>query len=536
MNSSITWLTGDRALGYQVERVLNEGSEASGELVVLRDNPRRRIVTVQVGGRRVLVKHFRVGSGRHALRDHWKAWLGRAPARREWRALRAMRRAGVPVPEPWVLGTLADGDHLLVMEHLSGTPLDQALRRDAVDPRAGLAALGGLVAKIHAAGWIHGDLHSGNLLYDNGEWAFLDWQHAHRSEARRARRADAARLEYSLARFLPLGQRMRLREAALSVTRPYDPVARAALREAGEALWERFDEHARSRTRRALRPGRRFQQVELPGLAGLRTGALSDPELRRVLAAHDATRARPGDPSCLKDDPRSCVTAVAFAERRLIVKEFPRRVPVKWLGDLARGTPARRAWLAGHGLLARRIGAALPYAYLEERRVRPRSWVVLEDLRPATASTFAIERGVATPSRLADALLRLVLQLHRRGVDHGDLKSTHILLRRRGRGGALEACLIDLEGVRFRRRIAWRRRRRSLVQLNASLPDTLSAALRRHFWVRYLQIFPVAGDPERAARGIVRASLARAHRWTGRDCDWAPGSAASRPSVTPSSR
>ena len=115
----------------------------------------------------------------------------------------------------------------------------------------------------------------------------------------------------------------------------------------------------------------------------------------------------------------------------MIVKEFPRRAPHKWLGDLVRGSPARRAWLAGHGLIARRIGVAHPFAYFEERRIRPRSWVVLEDLRPATAAAFAIERGVTTPGRLADLLLALVLQLHRRGVDHGDLKGTHILLRRR---------------------------------------------------------------------------------------------------------
>ena len=262
-------------MGYQVERVLNHGSEASGELVVLRDNPRRRIVTLRLGERHVLVKHFRVGSGRHAARDRWKTTLGWAPARREWRALRAMRQAGIPVPAPWVLGTLSDGDHLLVMEHLPGTPLDQALRRDALDPRSHLAALGHIVARIHAAGWIHGDLHTGNLLYRDGDWALLDWQHARHTRSRDARRSDAARLEYSLARFFPLGQRMRLREATLSVSRPYDVAARAALREAGDALWERFDEHARSRTRRALRPGRLYQRVDLPAMVGAANTVIS---------------------------------------------------------------------------------------------------------------------------------------------------------------------------------------------------------------------------------------------------------------------
>lgn len=524
MNPSISWQRGDRALGYQVERILNAGAEGERERSVLRDNPRRRIVTLQVGARRVVVKHFRVGSGRHELRDRWKSALGRAPARREWRALRAMHRAGLPVPEVWVLGTLADGDHILVMEHLPGTPLDEALRRDARDPREGLAELGALVARIHAAGWVHGDLHVGNLLRGPtrpDDWGLLDWQHARRTHSLIARRADLARLEYSLSRFLPLTQRMRLRESALSIARPYDDAARTAVRQAGEALWARFDEHAQSRTRRALRPGRLVRAVELAGRTGLRTGDLSDADLLRVLEAHEDVKGRVEDPAHLKSDRRSAVSAISLGDRRLIIKEFPRRGLGKSLVDRWRGSPARRAWTAAHGLVARRVGVAQPFAYLEERRARPGSWVVLEDLRPATEAAFAVERGVVDAGELADLLLDLVLQLHRRGVDHGDLKGTHILLRRDPNFGGRpqSACLIDLEGVRFRRQVSWQRRRRALIQLNASLPETLPAPERRRFWERYAQIFPVA-DLEGEGRRIALRSVARAHRWRGRDCSW----------------
>ncbi len=531
MNPSILWQRGDRALGYQVERILNAGAEGEKDREVLRDNPRRRIVALRVGSRRVVVKHFRVGSGRHEIRDRWKSAVGFAPAKREWKALRAMHRAGLPVPEAWVLGTLADGDHVLVMEHLAGTPLDVALRRDALDPRQGLAELGAWVAKIHAAGWIHGDLHVGNLLHDPERadpWGFVDWQHARRSRSIAEQRADLARLEYSLSRFLPLSQRMRLREAALRVERPYDAVARAAVRQAGNALWDRLDEHAESRTRRALRPGRQVYAVSMPGRSGLRTGDLSDADVARILDAHDDAQTRRDDPRRIKTDSRSAVSAVALGERRLIVKEFPRRGIAKWLLDRVRGSAAWRAWKAAHGLRARRIGVAQPFAYLEEGRTRPRSWIVLEDLRPATEACFAVERGLLDPEPLANLLLDLVLALHRRGVDHGDLKGTHILLCRSTRGGQgrLEARLIDLEGVRFRRRVPWWRRRRALIQLNASMPDSVPAATRRRFLARYLQIFPVR-DSAAAERSIVERSLARNHRWSGSDCSL--GSGAARP-------
>ena len=111
------------------------------------------------------------------------------------------------------------------------------------------------------------------------------------------------------------------------------------------------------------------------------------------------------------------------------------------------------------------------------------------------------------------ALAGLVATLHRRHIDHGDLKSTHIFLEERD--GRLVPRLIDLEGVRFPRRIGPKRRLRALAQLNASLPDSFPNHARCRAFARYVAEHPFPGGNRRALERLVAMSLARRHRWSG---------------------
>jgi hypothetical protein len=244
----------------------------------------------------------------------------------------------------------------------------------------------------------------------------------------------------------------------------------------------------------------------------------ADLQLDALLDAHDAALAT-NDERVLEADARARITAHSLGWIDVIVKETPWRGPLRAVADAFRGSAAARAWRGGHGLAARGIGAARPLAALERRvlGVPVASWLVLHDLRPAPIATFAVERGELSAKVVADALAGLVVALHRRGVDHGDLKSTHVFLVRDG-DGRIRPALIDLEGVRFPRRLSEARRVQALVELNASLPDSLPAALRCRAFARYAAALPFAQGPAAARRAIARGSLARAHRWTGAGC------------------
>ena len=207
-------------------------------------------------------------------------------------------------------------------------------------------------------------------------------------------------------------------------------------------------------------------------------------------------------------------------ELPVVVKEVTKGGAWKRLADRFRGSPGRRAWVAGHGLKARGIGAALPLAFVERRGLAgpARSLVLLEDLRPARPAGAFLSRAPGSDRDDAlEALGALAIRLHERNVEHGDLQAHHVFCQRQTEG--LRTTLIDLEGVRFRRRLSDRARIAALAQLNASLHDDLvSPAERRRIFHRYATALPFGESEARALARVVALSLAREHLFTGRDC------------------
>ncbi len=519
------WESGDPAVQAAVEAWLVRACQSDGP--ALAASPRRRLLRLDAGAcGELLVKQHHTGTGRHRGRERVKRWAGGGPAAREYRALVRLRAAGVSVPEPLALGRLVGGDHLVVLRFEPGDTLDARLARPGVSRdaqavvsrRARLDALGELVARLHASGHVHGDLHGGNVLIGDSELMLLDLQHARATTSPRARRRDLARLDHSLwMRGLSVGDRLRVRSVALGYTRPFDPAARRALRSAGLATLERLREHARSREGRALREGRRFVPLSIAQGDGMRRREIDARTVQRALDEHHAAL-EAGDERLLDRDRRAEVSASEIDDRRLVVKRTRSRGVFGRVADLWRGSPARRAWTAGYGLEARRIGAATPLAFVEKRRfgLTAVSAVVLEDLRPGVTA----DRPSGDPERDARTLValgRLLAALHERGATHLDLKASNVILGRDA-AGAVEPRLLDLEDVRFPRRLRERDRIRSLAQLNASLPDTFRDGDRLRALALYAARLPFASGRSELVARVVAASLARRHRWSGATC------------------
>lgn len=115
----------------------------SGKLVVVKDLKRSPL-------------WFRVLAGRHFLR-------------REWIALRALRGLQ-SVPEPIVR---IDAD-AIALAHCAGQPAT-SLGDGSLSPEV-LGRVEALVAKLHARGVVHCDLHGDNILVDDyGQITLIDW-------------------------------------------------------------------------------------------------------------------------------------------------------------------------------------------------------------------------------------------------------------------------------------------------------------------------------------------------------------------------
>jgi hypothetical protein len=267
----------------------------------------------------------------------------------------------------------------------------------------------------------------------------------------------------------------------------------------------------------ALEPGHAFVRIRSGEYRGMRLRSAAEHEIASAL---EAGRGVPDESvgRVLKSDRRAQVTEVRSGCGSWIVKDYRAGGFLRRTADCFRGSPARRAWRGGHGLRARNIGAATPIAFVERRSwgVPMASAIVLEDLQELEPADRC-DASWADDREVVDAIVRLAIRLHRCRVAHSDLKASHVLLERSGKG--IEGRLIDLEGVRFRRRLGDRARIQALAELNASLPDRIPAELRCQAFLRYAAALPFRCDANDALRRIVAISLARRHHWTGGDCE-----------------
>ena len=119
---------------------------------------------------------------------------------------------------------------------------------------------------------------------------------------------------------------------------------------------------------------------------------------------------------------------------------------------------------------------------------------------------------VSAPRRreLVDAVAGFLAALHARGISHGDLKGSNLLVRERGAG--FELFLVDLAEVRFASTVREAERIEALAQLNASTPLAVTLRQRLRFLARYA---PGASRAERARwfRAIEERSRARRCVW-----------------------
>ncbi len=542
----------------------------------LKENNARTVYRFSDGAGGFVVKCFKAVSGVARLKER----VVGSRAAQEWARLRLLLDRGVPVPEAaatWTgeHGPAAGESGLVTREVASARTLKEVLAgADPAGVRNLLRAAAELAARAHAAGFLHRDLHAGNLLVDPaGALVLVD---VHRGRVGsppgpRERLHNLALLAYSLTIVLPRTGWRRLLRDYLDQLAPEvrahpllsDPHRCAVVLSAQvDRLRAR---HQRHRTRRCLRNGTGFQVSER-GDWRLYVARGIDPEaVLRVVLEHDA-RSNPARatspagpvapdpaappppagavappaaagapvpnhapfasaPALVKDTRRVKVSRevlpTSSGERSVFVKAF-RAEGIRVRMKRALGAdPGKRAWVAANGLRVRGLPTPEALAYVEPRsRSGPLHSYLITAARPAAmpldrfvAAHFAGPGNGDRADRdrfLAD-LTSLVRRLHRAGVFHHDLKANNLLVRTEGDGYQFE--LIDLDRVSFSGGLSREARMTNLAQLNAATPGLLTRADRLRCLRAYAVGSTTLGDLRESVRWIMRASVARRHVW-----------------------
>ena len=137
----------------------------AGRARVIKQGPHRAVWSVVLPGLDFHLKHNRVMDVRAWLRELVRP----AKAHSEFDIARAIAARGVPTIEPLAFGERIGqpGESFLITRSLVGAVPLQAYLDTAMPalPRQALAReLGRFVARLHAAGVRHDDLHQGNIL------------------------------------------------------------------------------------------------------------------------------------------------------------------------------------------------------------------------------------------------------------------------------------------------------------------------------------------------------------------------------------
>jgi tRNA A-37 threonylcarbamoyl transferase component Bud32 len=483
-----------------------------GIATVVKDAPHRAVYRVRLLGLDLHVKQYRV----HGMRSRLREMLRPNKARREYAIAADLHARGVSTPEPVAWGVEAGGigpapGWVITTTVPDAVPLlsfIETLPEAAIGIRQRLAqALGVFLAKLHAAGVIHRDLHPGNLLVRIGAddhprlWLIdlhavalgpaCSWQTRrvnlvvlNRYFQMRASRAD--RLRFWRAYRTAAGDAIPapIRNAAAELE--------LLTRQSNLRFWQARD----ARCQRSNRYYRRIATAEVRGFA------VRDFDPAALVADPDAPFRSP-DCQTLKDSRSSTVVEfdvpMAGTTRRVVYKRFTvtqRRDP--WLG-LVRPTGAMRSWVFGHGLRERCLPTARPLAVLHRYRngMPCEGYLLAEKIEHAVDLLEFARRLAVLPPALRTAELRgriealacLIRTLHGRGLTHRDLKAANLLTLQTL--GDHHFWFIDLVGVRRRQRVGRRWKVRDLARLNVSF---LSHPLvTRTEKLRFLRVYMAVG-------------------------------------------
>jgi len=508
------WRAGDPLLCRRIEA---DAKDSEAKWSSLHESAARSVLRIDLAGAspvQVVLKRYRRRRGLRGLRDLIDRPVGHSPAQREWDALTTARHAGLSVPWPLAYGDSGDGGSFLVTQWVGGQTLIEALRSDDGATRMRrIEAIANLVHSVHSAGFAHGDLHLGNLRLTGDSPTLLDLQKFRRvSTGRagdRAQHADWARLIFSLERATHDADLVSALHSASRLGAALD-----------DARIAHIKDHQRGRTRRHLQADHRWVPVRNPsGLLGFRDRDLPptvfetaiDPSHGELLDADRKQR-------------RVAIHTSSISGRELIRKRVGAGDLRRAIADRFRGSPAARAFIRGQAdrLISDRAAPAL--GFLERRRfgVPIECWLLLDKVGEHDLDRYAPTSPLEAQT-IATAVATWIADQHARGLGHRDAKAGNIRLRlskqAQGDGMQVELWWVDLEDLRGPAPIKKRQRMKSLVQLNASLPDAFyDPGTRRRALETYCDRLPFDEAADRLIPTLVRESLARNHRWRGEGC------------------
>jgi tRNA A-37 threonylcarbamoyl transferase component Bud32 len=508
-----------------------------GRAHIVKQGPHRVVYRLSLAGETFYLK-------RHLMPDlltKVRQWIRPTKAYMEYERALCVATRGIATLQPAAWGKGQGSESYLLTRGLEDVvPLSQWLtkrlpqfpQREQARRRLRMTdELARFIARVHAAGITHHDLHAGNILlreHDVRTEFFLVDLDAVRVGAPLRAHAQWANLAVLHLWFLARTgrtDRLRFLRAYLAHSGHADPAGDA--RRLADRLQTVVWNHARAfwldRDERCTSTNRYYQRVRRGAVAGHALRGFDPHVLASLLADPDEPFRRP-DAAVLKESKSSKIITLELdidgMRRAFVYKRFTCKSVWKSLARLLRPSPALHSWIQGHGFHERGLPSARPLVVLERR---PRGlvgdgYLLMEKIEDAVDLHAFLQRLEALPARprrrtLRDAIERIgrvLSMMHQRHYTHRDLKANNILVRdpvlpaaetfpiELEEGGMVlrmprDVWFIDLVGARLANPTV-PMRRRNLARLAASFYTT--GALTRSDRLRLLRAYLAARPME----------------------------------------
>lgn len=218
----------------------------------------------------------------------------------------------------------------------------------------------------------------------------------------------------------------------------------------------------------------------------------------------------------------TCVPVSNNDTKSVCIKEYRYLSALKGVFYSFCNSPARRAWLAAHGLLALNFQTPKPIALFEEKRFAriKKSFIIMEDVSHyLPCNKYVIEKfsdpydtvASGKKRRFISSLAVSFRQLHNSGIYHRDLKANNIMIRELP--DTWDFFYLDLDRVAFNKEITHKKKIKNLSQLNASISNCITYTDRLRFYRVYADVKNLTKENKQIVREIVQFSIERKHVW-----------------------
>jgi len=436
--------------------------------------------------------------------DRTKGWLESlkyfflpSKGRKEWFIAHQLQKKGLPIPKPlgWMEKVYRRGiqeSYYLSEAVGSGVSLIDLLKSKENIPIESLAKA---VRRFHDAGLFHKDLHAGNFLW-RGEDFFLTDLHRAKilsSPPLNKRLWNLAQWFHSLRSTWEENDRLvffRKYFGEKSITSQKEKEMFQKILTMMHRLQKR---QFKSRTKRCLKESTEFSVQKEDHIFYYHRREFPLALLRNKIEEH-LNLSKKNSNALVKKESGVSISILKERDQGIIVKEFR---PVSFWSrfkELFRHSKGMKAWVNGNGLIVRGVATLKPLALIEERSRwgLTKSFFLMEALEKGQELDRYLSNGfqdVLKKRVFIKAFAQWVAQLHKMNIYHRDMKACNILVSKNE--GSWNFHLLDLEDIRLDKRVNAKELFKNFLQLNTSIPQTITHTDRLRFLKEYFWSNPI---------------------------------------------